>query len=110
MKLIALADLAANTTLTYPVAEEFHPLPRLFKRLREEIADEDDPEKRWIRLDDAFPSVEEELDQVLAGLEVSEGLWKITDRNAFFKICFHVGPQIRSASCSFLQMTASSGM
>jgi HD-like signal output (HDOD) protein len=109
MKLVALADLAANTTLTYPIAEEHHPLTRLFKRLRDEIADEEDPERRWIRLEDTYPGVEEEVGQVLAGLEISEGLWKIVDRDAFLKLCFHAGPRIRRATGAFLQMTASSG-
>ncbi|MCA9752231.1 MAG: hypothetical protein KC591_08585, partial [Gemmatimonadetes bacterium] len=108
-KLVALADLAANTTVTYPIREENHPLPRLMERLKQAVGDVQEPESRRAAVDDAFPSLEEILTEVLAGLEVPDSLWKIVDRDTFFKMCFHAGPRVRSATTSFLQMTATSG-
>ena len=106
LKLVALADLAANTLFPYPATEEQHPLPKLFVRLAAAIKKSsaktvDEGATQAINED-----IHEDLVDVLNRLSISEHLWQIVDFKAFFHLCYMLTPKIRSVALSFLQQTA----
>jgi len=104
LKLIAFADVAANTMRCYPCRENQHPLTRLFDRVKKktaEVPDEDRPRA----VEEALQEIDAELETALGKLEVPDHLWQIADRQAFFRLCYSVRPTIRKATSGFLRMT-----
>ena len=106
-KLIALADVAANTIHSYPYSEAQHPFHRLFTKVREAVRDQRDrPEDEVVN--EAFPTcVDADLEDVLSRMKVPEQLWRLVPAPDFFRMCYRVGPAVRRVSSSFLAMTAS---
>ena len=106
LKLVALADLAANCLFPYPATDEQHPFPIIFKRIEKAIKD-----KSGMSMDEAVDEVIgqdvfEDLVDVLSRLNISEYLWELIDFKTFFKLCYLTSPKIKSASIAFLQQTA----
>ena len=106
VKLIALADLAANCLFPYPATEEQHPFPIIFARIEKSIKD-----KSGMSMDEAVDEaisqdVFEDLVDVLSRLDISEYLWELVDFKTFFKLCYLTAPKIKSTSIAFLQQTA----
>ena len=108
VKLVALADIAANTILTYPITPDVHPLPKIMKRFGSAVDGPEASEEIWKASAEAYQIVEADVEHVLNGLEVSESLWKLIDKATFFRLCFLLGPRMRGLTTSFLQMTAAS--
>jgi HD-like signal output (HDOD) protein len=106
LKLVALADLGANTLFPYPATAKQHPFPVLFERVEKAVK-----KKATRNLEDAVDEVIgqdifEDLVDVLTRLDISEHLWEIVDFKTFFKLCYMVDPKIKSAAIAFLQQTA----
>jgi HD-like signal output (HDOD) protein len=99
LKVVAMADLAANTLHCYPFREDQHPLPRLLERVTRSV------EQGFEDLDGALEAAAPELEKVLQGLEVPTHLWKTVDTKKFFALCHALRPSVRDATRSFLQMT-----
>ena len=106
VKLVALADIAANCLFPYPAADDQHPFPQIFARIEKMLQD-----KSGLSIDEAADEaigqdVFEDLTDVLSRLEISEYLWERIDIKTFFKLCYLTSPNIKSASIAFLQQTA----
>jgi len=106
LKLIALADLAANCLFPYPIAEEQHPLPQLFTRIEKSLRD-----KPGMNTDQALDEIInqeifEDLVSILSGLGTSESLWELIDFKTFFKLAYLTAPKIKNVSIAFLQQTS----
>jgi hypothetical protein len=106
LKLVALANLAANCLFPYPATAEQHPFPQLFARIDKGVKD-----KSSLSMDEAVDEtisqdVFEDLVDVLSRLDISEHLWELIDFKTFFKLCYLTSPKIKSASIAFLQQTA----
>jgi hypothetical protein len=106
LKLVALADLAANCLFPYPATDEQHPFPVLFARIEKAVKD-----KSGLSQDQAVDEaigqdIFEDLVDVLSRLNISEHLWALIDFKKFFKLCYLTSPKIKSASIAFLQQTA----
>jgi putative nucleotidyltransferase with HDIG domain len=104
LKLVALADVAANTVCCYPCRTSQHPLPRLLDRVKKKVGDLSGADREKA-MEESFQGIDSELETVLRKLEVPDHLWQIVDRQAFFRLCFEVRPQIRKATTGFLRMT-----
>jgi putative nucleotidyltransferase with HDIG domain len=105
-RLVALADLAANTIHPYPYQEEHHPFPRMLAKVREAVSQQKERQEDAV-LDEVFPSiVGARLEEILTGLAVSEALWRAVEAPALFRACYRLGPAIRRVTNSFLSMTA----
>jgi HD-like signal output (HDOD) protein len=106
VKLVALADLAANCLFPYPATEEQHPFPIIFVRIEKSIKD-----KSGMRMEQAVgeaisQDVFEDLVEVFSRLDIDEYLWELVDFKTFFKLCYLTAPRIKSTSIAFLQQTA----
>ncbi|MEE3258904.1 MAG: HDOD domain-containing protein [Candidatus Latescibacterota bacterium] len=106
LKLVALANLAANCIFPYPATGEQHPFPQLFARIDRGVKD-----KSSLSMDEAVDEtirqdVFEDLVDVLSRLDISEYLWELIDFKTFFKLSYLTSSKIKSASISFLQQTA----
>ena len=106
LKLVALADLAANCLFPYPATDEQHPFPVLFANIEKAVQD-----KSGMSQDEAVDEaigqdIFEDLVDVLSRLNISEHLWALIDFKKFFKLCYLTSPKIKSASIAFLQQTA----
>jgi putative nucleotidyltransferase with HDIG domain len=109
-RLVALADLAANTIHPYPYHENEHPFPRMFATLRQALKEQQGDRTEEAALDELFPTqVGAQLADILQRLDVHETLWKMVDSAAFFRTCFVLGPAIRRVTSSFLSMTSTVG-
>ena len=95
VKLVALADLAANMVGTYPVQTKFHPFTKLQKRINSLNGDF----QRGAKLFD-------ELWAILEQLEVPECLWEIIDYKEFFSLAAGLTPRVSGLTRSFLQQTS----
>lgn len=108
LKLVALADLAANTLFPYPASEEQHPLPLLFKRLEEALKKQGAaPEDASAVMAAIDAEIHDELVDVFNRLSLSEHLWTLVDFKSFFQLCFLLAPKIRGQAIAFLQQTGS---
>lgn len=106
-RLVAFADLAANTIHPYPYAEEHHPFPRMFAKVRAAVTQDKSRAEDEV-VDEVFPAyVGSNLEDVLTRLGVSEALWRSVEAPLFFRTCYRLGPAIRRVTSSFLSMTSS---
>jgi putative nucleotidyltransferase with HDIG domain len=105
-KLVALADVAANSIHSYPYYEAQHPFARLLARVREGAAQQPDRPEEEV-LEEVFPAaVDSDLADVLARMRVPETLWRLVEAPLFFRMCHRLGPPVRRLTASFLKMTA----
>ncbi len=95
IKLVALADLAANMVGSYPVQTKYHPFTKLQKRINSLNGDF----QRGAKLFD-------ELWTILERLEVPECLWDIIDYKEFFSLVAGLSPRVSGLTRSFLQQTS----
>ncbi len=104
-RLVALANLAANTLHSYPFQEEQHALSRLMGSMSEALqADERDEAEAW---PDHFAlHVEPRLPQILEEYEVPDNLWKTVPAVDFFRLVWLLRPRVKRLTGTFLQMTA----
>ena len=106
LKLVALADLAANCLFPYPAKDDQHPFPQIFARIEEALQNKSDSSVHEAVDEVIGQDVFEDLVDVLSRLEISECLWELIDVKTFFKLCYLTSPKIKSASMAFLQQTA----
>ncbi|MFH1566617.1 MAG: HDOD domain-containing protein [Gemmatimonadota bacterium] len=104
VKLVALADLAANCLYPYPATDTQHPFPQLFARLDKAL------KKSGKRGPDAVEEaintdIFEELVDVLNRMAIPSHLWELIDFRTFFWVVHVIAPRIKSATIGFLQQT-----
>ena len=105
LKLIVLADLAANTIFPYPATEAQHPLPRLFERIAS-IAKKKPAKTVVESVYNAIEDVSPQLVDVCYRLGVPQWIWELVDIKDFFFLCYQLTPKLRATTISFLQQTA----
>lgn len=106
LKLIFLADLAANCLYPYPATDTQHPFPQLIARIDEAV--KKSTKKGAAAVDEAISEVIfEDLVDVLDRLEIPSHVWELLDFKSFFKLVYIVSPTIKSATIGFLQQTGS---
>jgi HD-like signal output (HDOD) protein len=105
LKLIALADLAANTLFPFPATEAQHPLPRLFERIAG-IARKKPARTLAESVYNATEEVYPQLMDVCGRLGIPQWTWRLIDATDFFFFCYQLAPKMRSITISFLQQTA----
>ena len=104
LKLVALANMAANCLFPYPATDTQHPFPLLFGRIEKGLkkSTKSGPEA----VDEVIGTeIFEDLVYVVNGLNISPCLWEIIDFKSFFKLCYVLAPRIKSATIGFLQQT-----
>lgn len=105
-KLVALADIAANTVHSYPYSDTQHPYHRMFTKVREAVRQQPDRPEAEV-MAEVFPAiVESDLEDILGRMKVPETLWRLVPAPDFFRMCYLVGPAVRRMTASFLAMTA----
>ena len=102
IKLVALANVAANTLFPYPATEEQHPLARLFSRLTVAVQRSPNTDMNQAAMEAINEEIYEDLVDVLKRLNISPQLWQIVDLKKFFHMCYVLGPKIRHAVLNFL--------
>jgi len=104
LKLMVLADLAANALFPYPALESQHPLPRLFERTAA-LARKRPAKTISESVYNATCAQFEELAGVFAGLGAPPWLWEQIDFKDFFHLCYMLAPKLRVATLGFIQQT-----
>jgi HD-like signal output (HDOD) protein len=104
LKLVAFANMAASCLFPYPAADSQHPFPLLFGRIEKGLKKST---KSGVEAVDEIIGTEifEDLVDVVNRLDISSCLWEMIDFKSFFKLCYVLGPRIKSATIGFLQQT-----
>jgi HD-like signal output (HDOD) protein len=100
LKIVLLADVAANMLYSYPFAEGKHPLQQLTARLKEAVDGGSD-------LASAVESSLDGFKSILERLEVPDHLWQAIELRDFVQLCYAVAPRVRDVTAAFLHMTRS---
>ena len=106
LKLVSLANMAANCLFPYPATDTQHPFPQLLARIDEAV--KKSGKKGAEAVDEAISEVIfEDLVDVLDRLEIPGHVWELVDFKSFFKLVQVVSPSIKRATVGFLQQTGS---
>lgn len=107
LKLIAMADLAANCLFPYPATDEQHPFTVLFAKIKVAVDKRKGEAPTEVVLDVIGQDFFEELVDIMDRMEIPPPIWEIVDFKTFFHLCYCVGPAVKSATNAFLQQTGS---
>lgn len=105
-RLVALADIAANTLHSYPFEDAQHPFARLLQQVDDAVKAQNYRPADEVIQDVWEPLVASRLERVLSDYEVPENLWKTVDAPTFFRIVYALRPRVKRLTGTFLQMTA----
>jgi HD-like signal output (HDOD) protein len=105
LKLIALADLAANTVAPYPYAPEQHPFPTVLSHVMQATADLEGNELGTTVAEGLTDKVMQGASTVFEEMEVPEALWDVIDQKSFLHLCCAAAPRVGSAAQGFLKQT-----
>jgi HD-like signal output (HDOD) protein len=98
LKIVLLADVAANMLHSYPFPDGKHPLQQFSGRLKEAV-------DGGTEITSAIESSMDELKSILQRLEVPDHLWQAIELRDFVLLCYSVAPRIRDVTAAFLHMT-----
>ena len=105
VKLVGLANVAANCLYLYPATESQHPFPRLFERIDKAV--KKSSKKGAAAVEEAInEEVFEDLVDVISRMQIPTVLWELIDFKTFFKMAYVLSPKIKSSTIGFLQQTA----
>jgi putative nucleotidyltransferase with HDIG domain len=108
-RLIALANVGANTLHSYPYGEEQHPFSRLLRKIDAAVKGQPDRDSAEV-FEETFAShVEPGLAEVLEQYGVPENLWKAVEAPAFFRLAGALRPHVKRLTSTFLRMTSQIG-
>ena len=104
VKVVALANIAANCLFTYPATETQHPFPQLFARIDQAV--KKSSKSGGEAVEEAInEEIFEDLVDVLNRLKIPSFLWELVDFRTFFKVAYILAPKIKAATIGFLQQT-----
>ena len=105
LKLVAIADAAANTVAPYPYETEQHPFPKLVSQIMGDTTqgEENDPATAMenVLTDEALQSAVTVFDD----MEIPEALWHVIDQRSFLQLCCATAPSVGTAAQGFLSQT-----
>jgi len=100
LKIVLLADVAANMLHSYPFAEGKHPLQQVMARMKAAV-------EGGTELTSAIESSMDDLKSILERLEVPDHLWQTIELRDFALLCYALAPRIHEVTAAFLHMTKS---